>query len=89
VGGGGSFSSCTTCVKFRWDPATRTFRPVSDTWDSSTQNACPADPNHDSVGVYLQVQHPAVTGLVFNSITIREHTVMSLEPMPSTSACKP
>jgi Flp pilus assembly protein TadG len=88
VGGVGTFNSCTSCVKFSWNAITRKFDVSSNTWLWSSQNACQGDPLHDSVGVYLQVTHPAVTGLIFDHVTLHEHTVMSLEPMPMTSVCK-
>jgi Flp pilus assembly protein TadG len=88
VGGNSSFTSCTACVKFHWNPSTAKFVPYSNTWAYTTQNACQGDPAHDSIGVYLQISHDGVTGLIFDNMTIKEHTVMSLEPLPATKTCK-
>jgi hypothetical protein len=88
VGGDSSFSGCSACVKFHWNESQKKFVPYSSTWASTAQNACQPDANHDSVGVYLEITHPAVTGLIFNSMTLKEHTVMSLEPIPTTKTCK-
>ena len=88
VGGDASFTSCSTCVKYKWDAAANEFTPTSTTWLSGSQNACVGDPNHDTIGIYLEVKHKAITGAIFSNIIIREHSVMSLEPIPSTSGCK-
>jgi Flp pilus assembly protein TadG len=88
VGGNGSFSDCTVCVKFTWNATSKKLVPASDTWSSTTQNACQGDANHDRIGVYMALGHPSITGLLFSSITIKEHTVMNLEPMSSTTGCK-
>lgn len=88
LGGGSAFSSCTTCVTFRWDSGTKKFVPTSDTWSAATQNACPGDSNHDSIGVYLEVEHPAVTGMIFHTLTLREFAVLTFEPIPVTAGCR-
>ncbi len=85
----GSYANCTTCVKYKWDAAANTFTQTSTSWISTSQNACVADPGHDTIGVYLEVKHKAITGAIFSTIIIREHSVMSLEPIPSTTGCKP
>ena len=43
---------------------------------------------HDSVGVYMKFTYQGVTGLIFNEMPLEEHTVMSLEPIPTTKTCK-
>jgi Flp pilus assembly protein TadG len=88
VGGDSNFTTCTTCVKFHWNPATKKFVAYSNTWAYTAQNACQGDAAHDSVGVYLKINHPGVTGLIFGNMTIKEHSVMSLEPIPTTKTCK-
>lgn len=90
LGGGAAFSSCTSCVTYRWDGTTKTFVQVSNSWASGSQNACPGDSLHDSVGVYLEVEHKAVSNFFFRTMTLREHVVMSLEPVPVTNGggCK-
>ena len=87
VGGTSSFTSCSG-VKFHWSSASHTFVPYSTTWTAIQQDACAGDVNHDTVGVYLEVLHPSITGLIFSSMTFKEHSVMSLEPIPTTQTCK-
>jgi Flp pilus assembly protein TadG len=88
IGGDKDFTACTSCVKFHWNPATKKFVAYASTWTSAAQNACQGDPNHDSIGVYLKINHPGVTGLIFGNMTLKEHSVMSLEPLPSSKTCK-
>jgi hypothetical protein len=88
--GHADFSDCTTCVKFRWDAATNGFAELSNTWPASSQVACAAGTTGgppDRIGLYLRVEHEALTGLVFDTITIRKASVMSLEPIPRTAGC--
>jgi len=87
VGGGGTFDACTTCVKFRWDAGAKEFVPSSTSWTSTQQIACAGDTSRDSIGVYVVYEHPSITNLFFRTFTLGSHTVMSLEPMPSTG-CK-
>ncbi|MGH3498727.1 MAG: TadE/TadG family type IV pilus assembly protein [Nocardioidaceae bacterium] len=99
--GVGNFSSCTTCVKFTvsqsWGgppPAPTTVNgwyanSTYSNWPALSQNACAGDPNRDSVGIYVKYSHPAITGLIFNTFTLEDHTVMALEPVPITSTCRP
>jgi Flp pilus assembly protein TadG len=88
VGGDSNFNSCTSCVKFHWSASAKKFVAYSTTWTSTSQNACQGDSAHDAVGVYLKIIHPGVTGLIFGDLTIKEHSVMSLEPIPTTKTCK-
>ncbi|WP_295692688.1 TadE family protein [Lapillicoccus sp.] len=91
VGGSSSFTSCTTCVKFTWDNVNKKFiLPAAYTgWTALQQNACPGDPAHDTIGIYMELKHQWITNAIFTSpIVLKEHTVMSLEPMPTTSGCK-
>jgi Flp pilus assembly protein TadG len=88
VGGDSNFTGCTQCVKFHWNPSLKKFVAYSTSWTSTQQNACQGDPLHDSIGVYLQIDHSSVTGLIFDDMDIQEHSVMSLEPIPTTKVCK-
>jgi Flp pilus assembly protein TadG len=83
-----SFSNCTTCVKFSWTGSS--FQPIPGTsWPSTSQVACVgAGGPPDRIGVYIKLRHDAVTGLVFDSLTISQYSVMSLEPIPVTNGCK-
>lgn len=89
VGGGGTFSTCSTCVRYTWDPSTQAFVEQSSSWPSTAQNACQGDPDRDILGVYLKIRHDAVTGFIFDGFDISEHTVMALEPIPAITGCKP
>lgn len=84
------FGNCSVCVKFTWDTGTGTFRPSSDTWAASAQNACTtaAGGPPDRIGVYAKVRHGAFTGVI-PTTTIAEGTSMNLEPFPALSGCKP
>jgi Flp pilus assembly protein TadG len=83
-----NFSNCTTCVKFTWNGSRFVAQTPSPTWAASTMNACAAGPP-DRVGVYMQLKHDGLTRLVFTSITIRESSVIRLEPIPVTNGCRP
>jgi Flp pilus assembly protein TadG len=93
------FNDCDVCVQFRWDAPTQTFVTTSnaahpglkDNWPYTTQNACsargPGGPP-DRIGVYIKLKHDAFTNFVFNTVTISEASVMTLEPMPVLTVCK-
>lgn len=91
---GSSFSSCSVannCIAYTWNGTAFTSSATSaqKAAIAGNQNACPNDAAHDSVGIYLEVKHAAFTNAVFTTIIIKEHVVMSLEPMPTTNGCKP
>ena len=89
------FSGCTTCVQFRWDTGTQAFvpktGPTDPTWNATTQNACSLSIGGplDRIGVYLKLKHDPFTGFVLQTIYISEASILSLEPMPVSSGCKP
>jgi len=85
---GSSFNACSSCIKYHWNSGTKKFDAYSTTWTSTQQNACSGDANHDSIGVYMKFTYQGVTGLIFNEMPLEEHTVMSLEPIPTTKTCK-
>ncbi|MGL4175398.1 MAG: TadE/TadG family type IV pilus assembly protein [Dermatophilaceae bacterium] len=80
-----SFDDCDTCVKFEWNGSE--FEPVYSDWPAMEMDACAESPP-DRIGVYVQLRHEALTGLAFDSITIREANVIRLEPIPATNGCK-
>jgi Flp pilus assembly protein TadG len=90
--GFGDFSNCTVCVKFTWDPGTKSFVKTSDNWPSNTQNACSSSSvagPPDRIGVYLELRHQPFTGFVLkNAITISEASISSLEPISFQKVCK-
>ena len=83
-----SGATCSSsCVKFTWSAGQ--LQPLSDTWSATSQQAC-ADPAfRDTLGVYLKYRHTSPLGFFFNNTTISESTVMWIEPITSTSVCKP
>jgi Flp pilus assembly protein TadG len=86
--GGSSFSGCTTCFVYSWDTATQKFVSAgSQTWNYASQSACSGAV--DSVGIYLKVNHALITGFFGNNVVLKDHTVMNLEPVPSSSGCGP
>jgi hypothetical protein len=87
--GSNNFAACTACTKFVWNAGTKHFDVSgTSTWLSTAQNACPGDPLHDSVGIYMSINHASITGLIFSTITIKDHVVLDLEPIPTASGCK-
>jgi hypothetical protein len=88
--GATSFADCTVCVKFGWDTGAQRFLPIHDGWSWSDQNACTASTGGppDRIGVYLQVRHHAMTGVI-GPTTISEATAMHLEPFPALAGCRP
>jgi Flp pilus assembly protein TadG len=93
--GRSDFGDCAVCVKFSWNSGTQAFDPITgtgaSTWASTTQNACSLSIGGplDRIGVYLKLKHDPFTGLVLRTIYISEASILSLEPMPVSSGCKP
>lgn len=83
-----TYTCSTKCVKFVWDKGLNKFRYASGSWSSATINACLNDANRESVGVVMQADHPWVTGLFGDGVTLEERSVMQFEPLPNES-CKP
>jgi hypothetical protein len=82
----GNFSTCSApCFVYRWDSPAKTFTLVSGSWPAP--DVCGNE--HDSVGVFVRVQHSAVGfSSIFPSFTVKERTVMRLEPpAPPADPC--
>jgi len=82
---------CDSCVTFRWDAGAQKFVKLTDNWSASSQNACSSSSTSgppDRIGVYMELKHDAFTGLVFNTVTISEASIMTLEPISSLSGCQ-
>jgi Flp pilus assembly protein TadG len=84
-----SFSGCTVCVKFDvvrngsdWKAV-----PVGGSWNYLDQNACVGE--SDYLGVYITYQNPSITGLIFDSISLSDHSVMRLEPKSASNINDP
>jgi hypothetical protein len=87
----GNFTTCTTCVRFRWDPTADSGNGdwVADggTWSPDSQKACAGEA--DYIGVYVKAEHRYVTKLFGATRTLQDHTVMRFEPIPSAATCEP
>lgn len=79
--GATDFDSCATeCRIYRWDGTT--FLYQSGNW--ADPDACIFDGDGvDSVGVYVTVSHAPITGMVFDTLALDEHSTAQLEPLPS------
>lgn len=86
---GGSFDSCSTCVRFAVTGSDGAWvaTETGGSWPADSQNACTSEA--DYVGVYVEYTNPGITSLIFDSIELADHSVMSLEPIPLTQGCKP
>jgi Flp pilus assembly protein TadG len=82
-----TFSSCTYKIGYQWDPATKTFNttPIagSTAWLATEQNAC-FNLALDQIGVWVTVNHTAVTHMFGTGRALTGQTVMRFEPNPST-----
>lgn len=90
---GGTYKTCTQCYRYSWNAASKTWTlQGGSSWVSTTQKACGTDETKtDYVGVYVEAKYKFVTGIfkpMFGeSSTLKERTVMRLEPMGSETAC--
>jgi Flp pilus assembly protein TadG len=87
-GSGTDFASCpdTVCYRYTgWDAPTGTFTARDGSW--TTVDACP--PTLDTVGVHLQVVHDYLSGVLGDSTTLNEKTVLRLEPLPIAQCAGP
>ena len=75
-------------MKYVWDTSLNKFRFASGSWSSASINACLNDANRESVGIVMQADHPWITGLFGDGVTLQERSVMQFEPLPNES-CKP
>ncbi len=83
--GGSGFTSCLTdCYRFTWDPISGTFSSRQGGWTSID----PCGTTIDNIGVFLEVEHTLVPGLFDSNRTIKEYTVVRIEPVPAEQ-CPP
>ena len=79
--GTGLTGGCTDrCIRYTWNGSSMIYS--SGSW--SDPDACGT--TIDSVGVYVQVTHRYISGLIGSTRTVSGHTVMRLEPL-ATSQC--
>lgn len=80
--GGAGFSSCNTdCRRYTWNGSD--FVDPQGTWAAPDACLFDADRQLDTVGVYVRVRHRLISGFLFDSTTLDEHTTAQLEPIPS------
>jgi hypothetical protein len=95
VGGNNSFGAggicpATTCLKFTWNTATKSWNAPTGTWAPTAQNAClgaGAGQYPDAVGVYVKTRYTFFTGLFGSGMDLTSKTVMRLEPVPIAQGC--
>lgn len=82
---------CTSkCIKYTWNNATKHFdRQGTGSWPDpqrclNDQSVGSAD-TIDSLGVYVQIEHDFLTGIVGQKRVLGGHSVVRLEPVPSES----
>jgi hypothetical protein len=83
-GSGSSFGSCgNNCIKYSYSQGAKAFvQSGGGGWAASTQQACTQP--FDEIGVYVKLNHPFVTKLFGASVTLTDHAVFRLEPVPSS-----
>jgi hypothetical protein len=59
------------------------------TWDPQSQSACGKESNTDFYGVYVRARYDFITGFFGDNITLTEHSIMRLEPLPLAETCEP
>ena len=78
-----TFGGCSYKVGYQWVPGSKSFDPNpitgSTAWPASAQNACAGGPP-DEVGVWITVNHTAVTHMFGTGRALTGQTVMRLEP---------
>lgn len=83
-GSGAPASTCpaNSCVEYVWVDSLNEFRWSSGRWNPASINACLADPNGQSVGVFISAQHPWISGFFGGgSTTVTGNTIMKFEPL--------
>lgn len=89
---GGTYKTCTSCYRFTWNAATKSWVAESGaSWPATSQKACGAEATTDYLGVYVEARYNWVTAIfkpMFgNSMTVSERTIMRLEPIGNGSTC--
>lgn len=86
---GNTTATCgTDCVEYKWNDAQNKFVYAGGSWISTSINACVNDPNRMSVGVIMNANHPFITGIFGDGMTIQERSVVQFEPL-ANDECKP
>jgi hypothetical protein len=84
-GAGTDFSSCgANCIRYLWNSSAKAFdvtAPTGGGWPATSQQVCTQP--FDELGVFLKMKHDFVTGLFGTNLTLTNHSVFRLEPVPS------
>jgi Flp pilus assembly protein TadG len=85
------FTSCTYCVGYNWNSATKQFTTstkLGPGWAGTKQNACATSPpGPDQIGIWVKVNHQSVTKMFGGNRSLTATTIMRLEPYVGTLAC--
>ncbi len=89
---GGTYKTCTTCYRFTWNSSSKSWVPESGaSWAYTAQKACGAEATTDYLGVYVEARYNWVTSIFTpmfgSSMTVKERTIMRLEPIGTGSVC--
>jgi Flp pilus assembly protein TadG len=84
----GNFSTCNDCNRYTWNQSTKSWDLSYEGWFAAEQNAC-AGASANAVGIYIRAQHRFMTSLFGSARTLEDHTVMRLEPIPTSAQCAP
>lgn len=82
---------CTTsCIRYLWNSSTKKFvRQGTGSWPNPqrcmTNATVNAKDTIDSIGVFVQIKHNYLTGLIGQTRTLSGHSITRLEPVPSES----
>jgi hypothetical protein len=83
-----TFSACTYKIGYQWVPASKSFStnvlPGSTAWPKEKQNAC-AGGIIDQIGVWVTINHTAVTHMFGTGRALTGSTIMRFEPNVSNS----
>lgn len=83
-------ATCTQCYVWDWSGGSWSLRggtsAPSPSWPATSQWACGAVATNDYLGVYVEATHPMFTGMFGPTRTIKDSTMMRLEPVPSPCA---
>ncbi len=87
----GTVLNCTiNCYRYSWNDNTGSFDPVDGPeWLPTDQSACGEVGHNDYLGVYVEGNYVALTGVILGNRTIRESSIIRLEPVPLSNTCEP
>jgi hypothetical protein len=89
IGPTAAMDTCTQCWIFDWAGTGWSKRSLP-TWPAASQAACGSVALTDYLGVYVEFRHDDLTGFFGSARSIKESTMMRLEPVPTspTSPCR-